>query len=413
MKNIIVLLLLLFATGVSAQELIQFSIDPVEVNTPVSICLKQINYNTDNAQMALFEVVDGEEFPVASQVEPGHQAKLWFILSAINGKKKQREFVIRKDSEVMVSNKIRLKKDKQDLKLQYKGNPILSYRFTETSPPKEADPLFKRSAYIHPLVSPEGQVLTRIQPKDHYHHYGIWGPWTKTHIEGREVDFWNLIKGHGTVKFAGFVSETEGDVYSGFKAHQEHIDFGAKGADKVAINEILDVRAWNIDNKAWLLDYTVNLNSPLDSGIILDAYRYGGGIGFRALEKWHKDNCTVLTSEGKERENADGTNARWCIVEGESDTESGRSGILFMSYPANRMHPEPMRVWPLDGNGGRGDMFFEFCPIRHHEWELKKGKDYALKYRLLVFDGKITKEEAEKYWQAFAKPPKITIEKIN
>jgi len=137
------------------------------------------------------------------------------------------------------------------------------------------------------------------------------------------------------------------------------------------------------------------------------AYRYGGGIGFRATEKWHKDNCTVLTSEGKTRIDADGSNAKWCIVEGESDTEKGRSGILFLSHPSNRMHPEPMRVWPLDANGGRGDMFFGFTPIRHVDWKLNKNTDYTLKYRMIIFDGKIDSETAEQYWNAFAKLPQI------
>jgi hypothetical protein len=32
-----------------------------------------------------------------------------------------------------------------------------------------------------------------------------------------------------------------------------------------------------------------------------------------------------------------------------------------------------------------------------------------LRYRLIVFDGKMTADEAENYWQAFANPPTITI----
>ncbi|MFO7935534.1 MAG: DUF6807 family protein, partial [Bacteroidales bacterium] len=139
------------------------------------------------------------------------------------------------------------------------------------------------------------------------------------------------------------------------------------------------------------------------------AYRYGGGIGFRATEKWHKDNSTVLTSEGKNRLNADGTKARWCIVEGESVSEEERSGILFMGHTSNRAFPEPMRVWPVDANRGRGDVFFEFCPIRHKDWKLDKGRDYTLKYRLLVFDGSLSAEEAEMHWQGFANPPRVEI----
>ena len=80
--------------------------------------------------------------------------------------------------------------------------------------------------------------------------------------------------------------------------------------------------------------------------VTLEAYRYGGGLGFRATEKWNTDNSTVLTSEGKTRADADATDARWVIIEGESSVPQGRSGILFLSHPENRSHPEPMRMWP-------------------------------------------------------------------
>jgi hypothetical protein len=94
------------------------------------------------------------------------------------------------------------------------------------------------------------------------------------------------------------------------------------------INEELTVRAWNTGKDAWLIDYISTQSTPIDSGILLEAYRYGGGIGFRATEKWTKDNCFVLTSEGNERDNADGTKARWCIVTGIK--ENKKNGILFL-----------------------------------------------------------------------------------
>ena len=71
-----------------------------------------------------------------------------------------------------------------------------------------------------------------------------------------------------------------------------------------------------------------------------------------------------------------------------------------------------MRVWEMEANNGRGDMFFEFCPIRHADWIIEGNKKYALKYRLLIFDGELTSEQAEMYWQCFANPPKINIETI-
>ncbi|NQW36084.1 MAG: PmoA family protein [Flavobacteriales bacterium] len=396
----------------TSQEIAKFTISSGNVeriNTTVCVPLQSVNYNTDNGNIVLYEITKNSEIEIPCQIEPGHSANLWFILSGISQKSENRDFVIRIQEKQKSISGITLKKDEKDLSITYNEKPILNYRFGITYPPAGIDPLFKRSGFIHPLWSPGGEVLSRIQAPDHYHHYGIWGPWTVTHIGEREVDFWNLLKGQGTVKFNSFLSEYEGSVYTGFQAIQNHIDFGASGEDQIAIKELLDVRAWNIssEGKIWMVDYTTNINSPLEKGIMLDAYRYGGGIGFRATEKWHKDNCTVLTSEGKERVDADGTFARWCIVEGESDTEEGRSGILFLSHPSNRMHPEPMRVWPLDGNSGRGDMYFEFVPIRHEDWKLETKKNYTLKYRMIVFDGELDVKTAEMYWAGFASLPVV------
>lgn len=406
-----VLAIVLFAPALVGQELVQFSIkhELETINAPVSIQLDGVNYNTDKGSLVLYEITPQGEKVIPCQLETGHGARLWFILDGITTPNTNRTYVIRRQDVNLGQGQVSINKDHKDLKLGKGDRPVLSYRYAVTYPPDGADPLFRRSGFVHPVWSPGGEVLSRIQPPDHYHHYGIWGPWTKTTIDGREVDFWNLAFGQGTVKFAGFLSETEGKVFSGFTVLQQHIDFGAKGEDQVAMNEILDLRVWNSADSLWMVDYTTTLNSPLPNGIMLNAYRYGGGIGFRATEKWHADNCTVLTSEGKTRMDADGSSARWCIVEGESDSPEGRSGILFLSHPSNRMHPEPMRIWPLDANGGRGDMFFEFCPIRHNDWKLESRQDYTLKYRMIVFDGKMDPQTAERYWNSFAAMPRVEI----
>lgn len=407
--SLLLLVLVMFPQKAHSQELARFKVvfDNDLKSNIISVPVDGLNYNTDEGELVLYEITSKGERLIPGQLETGHTARYWFLQDGKIKRNTEKIFVL-KQEEIQTSNeKVILKKDHKDLSFQIDEKPVLSYRHAITYPPENIDPLFKRSAYIHPLFSPGGELLTRIQPADHYHHYGIWGPWTKTHINDREVDFWNLKKGQGTVEFASFLSETEGEVYSGFKALQQHIDFGAKGPDQVAMNEILDVRVWNIPDEVYIIDYTTSINSPLENGIMLDAYRYGGGIGFRATEKWHKDNCTVLTSEGRTRTDADGSPARWCIVEGESEVEEGRSGILFMSHPSNRMHPEPMRVWPADGNNGRGDIFFEFTPIRHEDWKLEPDQNYTLKYRMVVFDGEMDVETAEMYWNSFAKNPVI------
>lgn len=210
------------------------------INAPVSVSLDDINYNTDKGNLVLYEITANGEKAVSSQIETGYSARLWFFLKGVSEKNSERKFVLKLEEKAAVeSSKVSIQKDYKDLSLQINGKPILSYRFATTFPPDSINPLFKRSGFIHPLWSPGGEVLSRIQAPDHYHHYGIWGPWTKTTIDGRAVDFWNLMAGEGTVKFAGFLSEAEGAVFSGFQALQQHIDFGAKGEDQIALNEIL------------------------------------------------------------------------------------------------------------------------------------------------------------------------------
>jgi len=90
------------------------------------------------------------------------------------------------------------------------------------------------------------------------------------------------------------------------------------------------------------------------------------------------------------------------IVEGESGVREERSGILFLSHPSNQAHPEPMRVWPPDQLEGKGNVFFEFCPTKQREWILEEGKEYRLRYRMVVFDGKLDPGTAETYWDQFS-----------
>ncbi len=95
----------------------------------------------------------------------------------------------------------------------------------------------------------------------------------------------------------------------------------------------------------------------------------------------------------------DGTNGKWCIVQGALDNDYG--GAVMMSYPANYNHPEPMRIWPENSNRV-GEMFAMFAPTKNKDWLLNPGKTYTLKYRFVVFNGKFSKEKADAAWQYFA-----------
>lgn len=418
MKKNILFTLFLTAVSFSAlaqkAEVLHFFIGSgayQRINTPVSINIEGISIN-DTLSFQLFEKTKGQLVEKHYQVEQGYNPLLWLILDGTTDPGKKREFFLYKNVKKTNQNIITVELTSKAIILNKGSSEILHYQKAVMYPPAGIDTAYKRSGFIHPLITPSGNILTRVSPPDHYHHVGIWNPWTRVKIGDHVTDFWNLYEKQGTVRFAGINSIVNGEVYGGFSVKQDHIDFQGEKPEELAINEIWDVRAWNTEPlaglKAYLVDLTTFLSVAGNSSITFEAYRYGGGIGIRANQEWTKDNSTVLTSEGKTRLDADGSHAKWTDLNG-AFKDNGQSGIVFFSHPANREHPEPMRVWPITENKGRGDVYFEFCPIRYKEWVLNPGNVYRLKYRMLVYDGKIDKSVADRIWNDFAYPPIVSV----
>ncbi|HEQ60675.1 MAG TPA: hypothetical protein ENN74_03600 [Firmicutes bacterium] len=372
-------------------------------NTPVRARLEGLE--PPETPRRLFELRGKERVPISSQIEAEPSAVcLSWILSGTTpaGTTRVYEWI---PGEPVTAAGVTLAQDDKVLEISCGERKVLRYHHAPVPPPEGVSELFTRSAFIHPLWSPAGAELTNTRPADHLHHMGLWNPWTQTTFEGREVDFWNLGSGKGTVRFAKFVSKTEGPVFGGFQAIQEHVDLSAPGGEKVALRENLDVRVWNVggpSSDAWLVDYTTTQRCASSSPLHLLAYRYGG-LGFRGTKAWTEQTSDYLSSEGKTRKDGHGTRSRWCAVYG--TTEQGPAGILFMSHPGNREHPEPMRIWP------EGDIFFNYCPVQKSDWTLEPGNDYVLKYRLCVYNGMLGAERAEQLWRDFAEPPQVKWQK--
>lgn len=370
------------------------------IGTPVSVALKGI----DASQLGLEKIKGDQRSTVIAQIEKGEPRRLWWILSGVTKPGEKRCYELVAGRPLAEQSSVDVTKNDSSLEIRIGHKGVLRYNHAPVPPPEGASALYTRSGFIHPLWSPGGEVLTWMHPTDHIHHMGLWNPWTKTRFEGRDVDFWNLGKGEGTVRFAGFDYIRPGTVFGEFCALQEHIDLSAPGGEKATLNERLSVRAWNTGTESnyWLLDFTTRQRCASSSPVQLVKYRYGG-LGFRATQMWDQSNSDYLTSEGKSRKDGHGTRARWCNVFG--STDKGDSGVLFMSHPENREHPEPMRIWP------EGHVFFNFCPVQSKDWIMEPGNEYVLKYRMYVYDDSIGAEKAERLWQDFACPPKVTLEK--
>lgn len=413
LKNTLVTVVLFLTVSiVSAQKIASLTVtltnSSVSSSVPASVSLDKITLLPDS-MISLFEITDGDRRPVAYQIDNGQERTMYWLISP--GKKGQRVFELVEAKPQLADDAVEVQDEDGALLIKSAGNNLLRYVYKTRYPPEGVDTAFKRSGFIHPFWTPNGQELTRIDPPDHYHHYGLWNPWTKVLFEGNVVDFWNLKDRKGTVRFANLVSTNQGAVYGDYQTVHEHIAFKKDGKEKVALNELQSVRIYKPDAEQdhYVMDITIQMNCASASPVILQEYRYGG-LGWRATEAWNDDNSEILTSEGKTRKDADGSKARWVIVQGELGSDYG--GAVMMSYPTNYNYPEPLRIWP-EGINGRGDVFANFSPTKDKDWPLYPGSNYVLKYRFLVYNGKMDKQHAESAWQQYAHPPKVTIHLAN
>ena len=374
------------------------------LDMPVSIALDPLTF-LDGSSLTLSEVIGSNRAAVPFQVVPGEVRTLhWLVKSELGLKKRVFELAMGKPSD---QENITPVLDDQTLTIKAGNKNLLRYQHGVLDPPAGVDASYKRSGFIHPLWSPNGQELTRIHPKDHYHHFGIWNPWTHVLYKGDTVDFWNIGGKKGTVRFANFISTTSGSVFAEFQALHEHVVTKKNTSEEVAMNELQTIRIYRPEPNQlyYIVDFTFQMNCATENPVTLLEYRYGG-FGWRTTEQWNKDNSEVITSEGKARKEADGTKAKWCIVQGELDKDY--AGAVMMSYPANYNHPEPLRIWP-ENQYNRGDMFANFAPTKDKDWILLPGKKYVLKYRMVVFNGKFTQGKAEAAWGTFAAPLKVVV----
>jgi hypothetical protein len=133
------------------------------------------------------------------------------------------------------SQEVTLQESSKGMDFLLDGKLVLSYQMTKEPVPTGIKEAYSKSGFIHPIQSPSGQILSRIQPEDHYHHYGIWGPYTRATIGGKEVDFWNLGDEKGRVDFSHVLSKKQAGGAAELTVRQNHVDLKAAAESRNAM----------------------------------------------------------------------------------------------------------------------------------------------------------------------------------
>ena len=411
-------LVIFSGTALCAEPLATITVEAgqfTRVDTPVSVPLAMVPQAMKAWVPVLQEVRGTERVFVPAQIEWTPTPRLhWIVAGTLPaGQTRTYELVDKRVlGEVADTQLVRATKGDEVMEISVGDAKVMQYHHAMVPPPQDIGKipenrraLYNHNAFIHPLWSPKGTVLTDIHPPDHIHHIGIWMPWTETKFEGKKVDFWNVGDGTGTVRFSKYLSMTTGPVYGGFQSEQDHVALKTSKGEQTILKEVWDVRVYNVggpDKGYWLVDFQSTQRCVADEPLIQDEYRYGG-FGFRATRQWKGANADYLTSEGKTRKDGHATRARWCDNFGKSGELW--EGVTFFSNPQNFRHPEPMRLWPEPDNY----IFFNFAPSQLGPWEMKPGEDHVFRYRWYVHEGKPDVARIEQVWNDYANPPQVKV----
>ena len=134
----------------------------------ISVKLDEEIFKSIKHEMVLLKISKKGEKIVPFQLEK-QGSKIWF-------KHKESEKIIsyclKKSNSLSNNLKFNFQKQNGVLRFDYDGQSLIGYRYKMKLPPNGVNNLYQKSGYIHPVLSPKGDTLSRIQPPDHYHHYG-------------------------------------------------------------------------------------------------------------------------------------------------------------------------------------------------------------------------------------------------
>ncbi|NWK54926.1 PmoA family protein [Verrucomicrobiaceae bacterium N1E253] len=289
------------------------------------------------------------------------------------------------------------------IEIRDRGKVVLAWQYEPIQQAK-GGAKFAGSAFLHPITTPAGFELTRIQPGDHLHHFGLWWPWKMVQVQGKKYNTWEIQQKQGRHRCvqAGILNQSANKVSISFENHSE-INTAAKGkaaSYQPVIKETGNLTIQRQAGDSYIIDIRLNQKPIQGSQTSIAQYRYSG-FSWRGTAAWNKTNSTLLSSGGHKRDQANGTTATWAMVYGDTEIhkQAGKATMLIMSAAKKLNHAEErLRVW--DSKAHNGAPFINFNPVMKQpaSFDANNSPVRSRHYRIIVADKVITPDEANQYW---------------
>jgi Methane oxygenase PmoA len=263
----------------------------------------------------------------------------------------------------------------------------------------------RRKPHLHPVATPSGVVLTRVEPPDHPWQRGVW--FAVKFVDGD--NFWEEFdpRGWGVQRHVGppSVRDDGSDGEQGGEI-DGRLAWIRPDRTTVAVEEHRRLRHRPLGDDAYAIDWDVTLTAAKDA--VLDRSPYNGtwggysGLAFRGRGDWR--DTRLLLDDGVERARVAPQPSRWCDISGVAD---GRDvGVCVLDHPANPAHPVPFYAATKAGEGYGDDWANTVYPA--FLWDgprrLPAAEPLRLGYRLVVHDGRWDTDRCAAAWSAWTSP---------
>lgn len=359
-----------------------------------------INFNSsvnlkDGTNYYLENIEDGNIYPVQKVAED----ELITIINPFPANTTMVMALKKGDKVKAIYPKVNIMDSNEGIQVSIGRRPLLLYQSEMTGPEGDQPDYYNRSGFIHPLYSPNGEILTDGFPIGHTHQNAIFNAWTNTTFKGAKVDFWNRQEELGTIKHIEKLSVEEGPLIAQIKTKLSHISL--KHGE--VLEEEWQVGIYPLD-QYYLFDLkSVQVNTSQDT-LFLNEYLYGG-MAFRGSKEWNRDDTVnftntweILTSEGLTVESANHSKAAWVNASGVIN--GNRAGLAVFSFPDNFRAPQMIRVHP--------EMpYWVYSPVVEGAFYIAPGHKYISRYRYLSHDGGIDTAELDRVQADLEHPPVV------
>lgn len=276
-----------------------------------------------------------------------------------------------------------------------RGDSVVLAWQAEPLPNPAGGEKFASGAFLHQLRTPAGFECTTIQPGDHLHHLGLWWPWKIIEVEGVKYNTWEIQMGQGArIARSSKLLANEPDKIEWELVNETVIRKPGLPPEPV-IHETARL-AISFQDDAHVIDLAINQRS-LGKPVTILKHHYSG-FSWRGPSSWNKDTSKLTTSEGKGRDDANATSARWLMVSGPASR--GMATVLIMSAASDLAGtPEKLRVW--DSKTHDGLPFVSINPVQNQSLPLDPGHPAVSqrKYRVILADRVIDPAAAEAAWK--------------